>query len=227
MLACLVHRKVTVCSREKERASKLRKVDANPELPDGPPLLAIADGKVNSDSGSDSSSNSSSSSSSSSSRKKSSKKNKKKSKADKKRVKKTKNKKDKKTSKKDKKDKDRHESDKDKRAREKQEDKQREAEIKLAHTVLAKFEPALLGLTVLTQRAIFAQVSPAIKEPLMALLAKLHSSVEEAHGVVAAGGGVMTADVKTIAVDLGHVRRYSALATIMMSLAERGSRVNQ
>ena len=221
---------MTIATREKERASTVKKARATPELmmddqaAGQQQQLAIEDGKADDD---ESESSSSSSSSSSSNRKKSSKKKRKK--ASKKDKKSRKDKKKDKTSKKatkDKKDK-KDESDKEKRAREKQEEKQRDAEVKAANMVLSKFGPALLGLQPLAARPHFGQVSPAVKEPLVVLLNKLMVAVAEANAVVTAGQGAVSADLKSIAVDLGHIRQYSALATSMMSLAERGSRVLQ
>jgi hypothetical protein len=99
--------------------------------------------------------------------------------------------------------------------------------VKHAQHVICKLEGPLASLKALMSKESFPLVAPSIKDPLTAVFLKLSQTVSQAEGVVNSGCGVVDADVKTLAVDLGIIRANSQLAQGMIALIERSGRARQ
>jgi hypothetical protein len=94
-------------------------------------------------------------------------------------------------------------------------------QTKAAESALGKLEPVLAGLRALMSKERFQLLSTLIVEPLSLALDKLSQWHDTASNIVSAGSGELPFDVKSLAVEIGSVRKNIALATSMLGQLSR------
>lgn len=99
----------------------------------------------------------------------------------------------------------------------------RAQEARLAGQVLSRFVPTLRLLEGLLAKDAFALVAPVIRDPLEAGVQDLTELEATCQGVIAAGGGKIPHDAKTIAVLVSNLKRCCMLAAQVLATMSKAS----